>query len=26
MKGKFEIVGDIVSPVTPLEDWEALKE
>ena len=26
MKGKFEIVGDIVSPITPLEDWEALKE
>ena len=25
MKGKFEIVGDIVSPITPLEDWEALK-
>ncbi|HLK04272.1 MAG TPA: type II toxin-antitoxin system prevent-host-death family antitoxin [Candidatus Acidoferrum sp.] len=26
MKGKFEIVGDIVSPVTPIEDWEALKD
>jgi len=26
MRGKFEIVGDILSPVTPLEDWEALKE
>ncbi len=26
MKGKFEIVGDIMSPVVPLEDWEALKE
>ena len=26
MKGKFEIVGDIVSPVTPLEDWNALNE
>jgi prevent-host-death family protein len=26
MKGKFEIVGDIMSPVVPLDDWEALKE
>ncbi|PYT80366.1 MAG: type II toxin-antitoxin system prevent-host-death family antitoxin [Acidobacteria bacterium] len=26
MKGKFEIVGDIISPVVPLDDWEALKE
>jgi prevent-host-death family protein len=25
MAGKAKIVGDIVSPVTPLEDWEALK-
>ena len=25
MKGKIEILGDIVGPVTPLEDWEALK-
>jgi prevent-host-death family protein len=25
MKGKIEIVGDIVSPVVPAEDWEALK-
>jgi prevent-host-death family protein len=23
MKGEIEIVGDIVSPVVPLEDWEA---
>lgn len=23
MKGKATIVGDIVSPVTPLEDWES---
>jgi prevent-host-death family protein len=22
MAGKVKIVGDIVSPVTPLEDWE----
>ena len=22
MAGKVEIVGDIVGPVTPLEDWE----
>jgi hypothetical protein len=21
LKGKFKIVGDIVSPVTPAEDW-----
>ncbi len=21
LKGKFEILGDIVSPITPLEDW-----
>lgn len=25
MVGKAKIVGDIISPVTPLEDWEALK-
>jgi antitoxin (DNA-binding transcriptional repressor) of toxin-antitoxin stability system len=25
LKGKIEILGDIVSPITPLEDWEALK-
>lgn len=25
MSGKAKIVGDIVSPVTPLEDWDALK-
>lgn len=25
MKGKIKIVGDIVSPITPLEDWEMLK-
>jgi prevent-host-death family protein len=25
MAGKAKIVGDIVSPVTPLEDWKALK-
>ncbi len=23
--GKVEILGDIISPVTELEDWEALK-
>jgi prevent-host-death family protein len=23
--GKIEIVGEIVSPITPLEDWESLK-
>ena len=22
MKGKVKIVGDIVGPITPLEDWE----
>jgi prevent-host-death family protein len=26
MKGEFEIVGDIMSPVVPLEDWGSLKE
>lgn len=25
MRGKGKIVGDIVSPITPLEDWESLK-
>ncbi len=25
MAGKAKIVGDIVSPVTPLEDWKGLK-
>jgi len=25
MRGKGEIVGDIVSPITPLEDWNVLK-
>jgi hypothetical protein len=25
LKGKIEILGDIVSPVVPPEDWEALK-
>lgn len=25
LAGKIEIVGDIVSPITPLEDWECLK-
>jgi prevent-host-death family protein len=25
LAGKIEIVGDIVSPITPLEDWENLK-
>jgi prevent-host-death family protein len=24
-KGKIKIVGDIVSPIIPLEDWDALK-
>ncbi len=24
-KGKIEILGDIVSPIIPLEDWDALK-
>ena len=23
--GKGEIVGDIISPIVPLEDWDALK-
>lgn len=25
LKGKIEILGDIVSPVVPSEDWDALK-
>ena len=25
LKDRFKIVGDIESPVVPLEDWEALK-
>lgn len=25
LAAKIEILGDIVSPVTPLEDWENLK-
>jgi prevent-host-death family protein len=25
LDGKFKITGDIVSPVVPLEDWEALR-
>ncbi|NYF77780.1 type II toxin-antitoxin system Phd/YefM family antitoxin [Granulicella arctica] len=25
MRGKGVIVGDIVTPVAPLEDWDALK-
>jgi len=25
MAGKAKIVGDIVSPVTPLDDWDSLK-
>jgi prevent-host-death family protein len=25
LAGKIEILGDIVSPITPLEDWENLK-
>ena len=25
LKGKIEILGDIVSPVVPAEDWDALK-
>jgi len=24
LTGKIEILGDIVSPITPLEDWENL--
>jgi prevent-host-death family protein len=25
LKGKIEILGDIISPLVPPEDWEALK-
>ncbi|MGC2472911.1 MAG: type II toxin-antitoxin system Phd/YefM family antitoxin [Candidatus Sulfotelmatobacter sp.] len=25
LKGKIEILGDIVSPVVPVEDWDVLK-
>jgi prevent-host-death family protein len=25
LAGRIEILGDIVSPVAPLEDWESLK-
>jgi prevent-host-death family protein len=25
LNGKFKVTGDIVSPVVPLEDWEALR-
>ena len=25
LKGEIEIVGDIVSPAVPLEDWEVLR-
>jgi prevent-host-death family protein len=25
LAGKVEILGDIVSPITPVEDWENLK-
>ena len=25
LKGQFRVVGDIVSPIVPLEDWDALK-
>jgi len=25
LKGRIEILGDIVSPIVPAEDWEALK-
>lgn len=25
LKGQFKIVGDIESPLVPLEDWEALR-
>lgn len=24
-KGKIKVTGDIVSPIVPLEDWDALK-
>lgn len=25
LNGKFKVTGDIVSPIVPIEDWEALK-
>jgi prevent-host-death family protein len=25
LNGQFKVTGDIVSPVVPLEDWEALR-
>ena len=25
MVGKAKIVGDLVSPITPIEDWDALR-
>lgn len=25
LAGRIEILGDIVSPIVPLEDWESLK-
>jgi len=25
MVGKAQIVGDIIAPITPIEDWEMLK-
>lgn len=25
LKGQVRVVGDIVSPIVPLEDWDALK-
>ncbi len=25
LDGKFKVTGDIVSPVVPLDDWEALR-
>lgn len=25
MKGKGRIIGDVMAPVVPLEDWDALK-
>jgi hypothetical protein len=26
LKGEIQIIGDIVSPITPIDDWEALKD
>lgn len=25
LKGQFRVVGDVVSPIVPVEDWNALK-